>query len=418
MFGNLNKITDAIGAVSTATYNLRGFKTQMIDADAGTWVFNGDSLNELVSWTDAKNQSFGAAYDALGRMTSRTEPEGTSTWTWGNTPSAHDIGSLDSVSGYGYFESRVYDQIGRLQTRKITTNQDYQYDYSYNSIGAIDTITYPTSPAPPGTTATRFKIQYGYSYSYPTQISDITQPTAATLWTLTAANDYASPIIETLGANVVSVNSGYTAWTDDLTSIQSGMSGSTTNRQNLAYSWDTAGNLKQRQDLNQGNLTEVFYYDAINRLTSSTLNGTQNFSASYVNGSGVDQAGNIMNRLDVGSYTYGDASHPHGVTAAGPYTFTYDRNGNTATRNGLSIQWASFNLPTSLRASIGGTTYSSSFSYGPDHQRYYQAATYSNGTEYTSYAGGLFEVVAGTVRIPRDREQGFHGMVNTDSTAT
>src|SRR5262249_49681082 len=52
VFGNLNKIVDSIGAQSTATYNLRGFKTQTLDADAGTWNFYPDSLNELVAWQD------------------------------------------------------------------------------------------------------------------------------------------------------------------------------------------------------------------------------------------------------------------------------------------------------------------------------------------------------------------------------
>jgi hypothetical protein len=65
-------------------------------------------------------------------------------------------------------------------------------------------------------------------------------------------------------------------------------------------------------------------------------------------------------------------------------------------RNGLSLQWASYNLPTSLQASMGGTTYSSQFLYGPNHQRYQQNATYSSGTEVTSYAGGLFEKVTGS----------------------
>jgi hypothetical protein len=49
-----------------------------------------------------------------------------------------------------------------------------------------------------------------------------------------------------------------------------------------------------------------------------------------------------------------------------------------------------------LQASVGGSTYSSNFAYGPDHQRYQQAATYSNGTENTWYAGGLLEKVTGT----------------------
>lgn len=398
-FGNMNQIKDTINAVSSATYNLRGFRTQLVDADAGTWTFSGDSLNELVSWTDMKNQSFGAAYDALGRLTSRSEPEGTSTWTWDIMPSVCPsggkyVGQLTTESGYGYTETRCFDSISRLQTQIVTTDQAYQFDYSYNTVGAINTVTYPVSPPPTGTTAPRFEIQYAYSYGVPTQISDITQGTGVPLWTLSAANDYSSPTSESLGNSIVSIVSGYDPPTDNLNSIHSGVSGSTTNRQNLAYVWDADGNLHQRQDVNQG-LTEVFTYDPLNRISSSTLNGQPNLSMSYVNTSGADQAGNIM-QSGVGSYTYGDSHHPHGVTAAGAYTFTYDANGNVATRNGQSLSWASFNLPTSLQASVGGSTYSSAFSYGPDHQLFQQNATYSNGTETTEYAGSLMEKISGT----------------------
>lgn len=397
-FGNLNQIKDTISAVSSATYNLRGFRTQLVDADAGTWNFSGDSLNELVSWTDMKNQSFGAAYDALGRLTSRTELEGTSTWTWDTMPSGCSggkyVGQLTIASGYGYTEARCFDSISRLQTQTITTDQAYQFDYSYNTVGAINTLTYPASPPPTGTTATRFEIQYAYSYGVPTQIADITQGTAVPLWTLSAVNDYSSPTSESLGNSVVSIASGYDPPTDNLTKIQSGVSGSTTNRQNLAYTWDVDGNLHERQDLNQS-LIEVFTYDSLNRVSSSTLNGQANLSVSYLNTSGVDQAGNIM-QSGVGSYAYGDSHHPHGVTAAGSYAFTYDANGNVATRNGLSLGWTSFNLPSALQASVGGSTYSSAFSYGPDHQLFQQNATYSNGTETTTYAGSLLEKVSGT----------------------
>jgi RHS repeat-associated protein len=389
-FGNLAKVTDAIGAVTAATYNQRGFRTQLVDADAGTWNYQADSLNELVSYTDANSHSFGMAYDALGRMTSRSEPEGTSTWMWGHTAAAHDIGALDSVSGYGYSEALSYDALGRLATKIITSDQTYQYDYSYNSIGGLDTVTYPVSPAPTGTTATRFKIQYGYSYGVPIQISDITQPTAATLWALSSVNDYSSPTNELLGAGTLAVTSTHKVWTNELTGIQSGVSGSANNRQNLSYQWDLKGNLVERWDQLQ-NVKEDFIPDALNRVSSSTLNTLQNLSVTY------DASGNILTRSDVGTYTY-DPVRRHELKSAGSaFTATYDSNGNVLTRNGLAQTWASFNLPTALQAKIGSAVYSSEFSYGPDHERYRQSATYSNGTEVTSYAGGLFEKVTGPV---------------------
>ena len=77
--------------------------------------------------------------------------------------------------------------------------------------------------------------------------------------------------------------------------------------------------------------------------------------------------------------------------SAGTHSFTYDANGNQITRDGASQAWASFNLPVQVAQPIGGTTYLSQFSYGPDHQRWKQVASYSNGTETTYYVGGLLE---------------------------
>ena len=72
-------------------------------------------------------------------------------------------------------------------------------------------------------------------------------------------------------------------------------------------------------------------------------------------------------------------------------TYTYDANGNQITRDGASQAWASFNLPVQVAQPVGGTTYLSQFSYGPDRQRWKQVASYSNGTETTYYVGGLLE---------------------------
>ena len=385
-FGNLNRIQDPINAVSSGTYNLRGFRTQWADADRGTWSFKGNSLNELVEWTDAKSQTFSATYDPLGRITSRTEPGAGGTFTWGNSPAAKNIGQLESMSGGGYAEILTYDSVGRLSQRKITTDQDYFYNYIYNTIGALDTLTYPTSPVPSGETGTRFKVKYAYSSGAPYKITNETQAptTITTLWELTAANDYSAPTTEKLSANLVTVTSGYKAWTNELTSLQSGVSGSTTNRQNLAYQWDTVGKLTQRQDVSQS-LTEIFTHDTLDRVTGSTRNGASNLTVGY------DAAGRITTKTGAGTYSYGDAAHPHAATAAGTQTRTYDANGNVATLNGQTQTWTSFNLPSILKSSA---SVQASFSYGPDHQRWKQAANESSGTEVTHYVGGLLEKVA------------------------
>lgn len=383
--GNLNRIEDPIGAVSSGNYNVLGFRTQWRDADAGTWSYFGNSLNEPTAWTDANGRSFGAAYDLLGRLTSRSEPEGTSRWTWGTSAAAHNIGRLQSKAGLGYSESFEYDQAGRTAVRKITTDQGYRYDFAYNPAGTLDTVTYPSSPIPAGQASARFKIRYGYSYGTPSLIEDITDSQPRALWSLTATNDDGQVTTDALSAGAIAASSTFDAATGRLLGRQSGSGSTGSGWQDLRYAWDATGNLLQRHDAIQ-NLTETFTVDALDRLTGSSLNGVPNLAVAY------DASGNVTHKSDVGSYVYGDGNRPHAVTTAGAETLAYDANGNVVTRNGHSQQWASFNLPTSLQKS----GYQSQFAYGPDHQRWRQVATYLNGVETTHYVGGLLEKEATT----------------------
>ena len=91
-----------------------------------------------------------------------------------------------------------------------------------------------------------------------------------------------------------------------------------------------------------------------------------------------------------------DPNHPYAVdsiqnsSGTTVYSASYDADGNMLTRNGSPLTWTADNLPASLASAQGGST----FSYDPEHQRYYQAATFNGATTDTTYIGGLFEVVA------------------------
>jgi RHS repeat-associated protein len=405
-FGNLKTIVDADTITSSYSYNIRGFKTGSNDADAGTWAFVPDSLNELVSLTDAKGQVFSYGYDLLGRMTSRSEPEHPTqptTWTYGTSAAAHEIGRLKSSSkADGYAESHTYDGIGRPQTTIYTEEGTYQFDYAYNNIGTPDTVTYPTS-----TSGVRFTLKYVYdAYGYLNQTKDNSAGTV--FWTLNSANDSNLPTLETLG-NGAQVASSYTPWTNEVTTRTEGTGGSTTNLQNLAYNWDLAGNLHQRIDNRQA-LTEQFSYDSMNRLLTSTLNGVPNLTMTY------DAAGNINSKSDVSAspYVY-DTAHKHAVKTAGSWSMTYDTNGNMITRAGGTITWKSYNLPDTIN--YNGN--SSAFYYNPDLKRWRQIAVSSGITETTHYVGGMLEVVtrgSGTTEYRHQVPAGSSSVVYTRRT--
>lgn len=346
--------------------------------DMGTRNFTPNALGETVSQTDAKSQTTTFAFDLLGRLTSRTEAEGTSTWTWGTSAVSKNIGKLASIAGPGYSESYTYDSIGRLANTAITADTTYQIDYAYNSIGALHTLTYPTS-----TSSYRLKVQYDYQYGRLYRVKDFNVPSTE-FWTANAVNGRNQITRETLGNGLVT-NRAYDAVTGWLKTIQSGAGGGT-GVQDLAYTWDLVGNLSSRRDVNQSNLTETFFYDNLYRLDYSQLNGVTNLDMAY------DALGNITSKSDIGTYTYHATRKHQVVSTSNGWTFGYDNNGNMTSGRGATMTWTSYNYASQI--SNAGLT--SDFNYTPNRKYFKQVATFSNGTATTIYVGGMLEKVTTT----------------------
>lgn len=377
-FGNLLKWRDVLGNETTQTYNVRGMKLTSSDPDLGAWSYNYFPLGELKSQTDAKAQTTTFTYDVLSRPLTRVESEATTSWTWDTA--TNGVGQLASVAyGGNYAEAYAFDSIGRRSQLLVTIDSvTYQYDYDYQSTsGLLDTITYPVSIG-----TERFKVRYGYQYGWVASVqSYINNVAGTTYWQSLGTNARGQTVLEQFG-NGLQTSSGYdriTGLLDD-TLIGPGASGTI---QNLAYSWDRAGNLTERRDLNQS-LTEHFYYDNLDRLDYSTLNGVTNLDVTY------NAIGNITYKSDVGSYAY-HATRKHAVTSTSGLinnTYGYDANGNMSSRNGNSTTWASYNYPT--RIFLNSTT-RTDFRYTHDRKLRYQQIYEAGNVEEWWYVGGLFE---------------------------
>ena len=374
-FGNLTRVTDpSHQVVSSITYNLRGMKTAQTDADLGTWSFAPNALGETVTQVDGKGQVTAFTYDMLSRPVTRREPEGLTTWGWGSSAAARNVGRLAGLSGPGYSESYSYDSSARLAKRTIVADGTHEYAFGYDDQGLIGTLTYPAS-----TNGYRLKLGYEYAAGQLLRIRDSNAP-GTVLWELMTQDAAGHVIHETLGASI-DVVTGFSPLTGLIEYRQAG-TGSGAALQNLSYRWDAAGNLIARQDLNQG-LIEIFEYDALDRLERSRRNGVTNLELRY------DALGNITWKSDVGSYAY-DASRRHAVITAGSHSFAYDASGNMTRRNGAELSWFSYGLPATLRAQGGAQ---SQFSYTPDRSRWRQVATGAGSSETTVYIGGLMEKI-------------------------
>jgi RHS repeat-associated protein len=401
-FGSLIRITDSASPANTLysaqyAYGIGAFRTSSSDMDLGSRTYTVDALGEVTQVTDAKSQNIVMQYDALSRPYIRTEPADTSgtettTWTWGTSATAHNIGQLQSISEVEsegtYTAAYTYDADGRpsTETLSLPLQGSFTYTRTYDSTtGLLATLQYPVS-----TSGYQLKLQYGYANGILQSVSDYNAPSTV-FWTANAQDPRGQVTQETLGNGVVA-NHTYDAVTGWIDSIQAGVGGGSA-LQNNAYLFDEDGNVTQQQDNNLG-LTENFYYDNMNRLSHSTLNGTTNLSITY----DTTGMGNIASRSDVAggaAWTY-DPVHKHQVIQAGSsaYQYAYDANGNVTSRDGSSITWSSYNYP----IGIDGSGESLLFAYGPFRQRWMMQYSGPSGTETTYNTGRRFEeVVSGGV---------------------
>lgn len=403
-FGNLVATKDALQNTVTLSYDLRGRKVAMNDPDTGLWQYDYNALGEVV-WQQSPNQRALAqgttmAYDVLGRMTQRVEPEYTSAWSYDKyadgSACAKGVGKLcQSGTSNGIARKLVYDSLGRpINTRTTITNgPSFASAVSYDSAGRLATQTYPSG------------LQVAYSYTAKGFLSRLTLATAATvnplpatpggtpgpsislaagsvLWQAVAYNSWGKAEQQTYGNGVVN-KAVFDAVTGRLTSATAGKA-TASDVFSHSYAWDSLDHLTGRTDANgagDGNaVTDNFLYDGIGRLQSYTVAASALPNIARTVTLQYNALGNILSKSDVGTYTYGAQGagqvRPHALqSVAGIFSasYTYDANGNlTAATAGKyrSIAYTSFNLPdsqTGIQGPAGTPKYT--WQYDENHQR-------------------------------------------------
>lgn len=377
-FGHLLRVRDAGGTpLADLAYNPFGLKLTHVDADLGTWTLTRNALGEVISRRNAKGQLATYEYDLLGRLKRRTEPEGITSWTWGSSATSRNVGQLVSVAGPGYAEYYSYDALSRLSRRTISSEGVHYYDYGYDAAGRLASLTYPASVG-----GFRLKLGYEYDGAQPIRIRDLTAQ-GQLLWQLGAVDAAGNVLDESRGSRL-RVFSGYNPATGALEYRQALADAAPV--QDVSFGWDGAGYLRERRDLGRSSL-ESFSYDAAGRLESAIRNGVLDLAIRY------DSTGNVTWKSDVcpssaSCFTY-DPSHRHAVATAGSGRYAYDANGNMTSRNGSSLSWYSYDLP----SVINQGTSQSRFWYGPARNRWKQVASGPAGTETTIHVGELLEKV-------------------------
>ena len=385
-FGNLIKTTDPASNVITLSYDTLGRKVSMDDPDMGQWIYGYNAFGELIEQTDAKSQSTTMDYDSLGRMVSRTELEGTTTWTYDNKNTG--VGQVGDISGPGQSESLSYDTLGRVsQISRSVFGTTKNTDLTYDTEGRLLLTKYPD----PGV-ASHSRLIVKREYTTTGYLASIKNDVTGQVYWLANAQDVDGNVTNVTLGNGLTTERTYqtdTGLVDTIKTYSSGNS-ATPDIQNQSYTFDTLGNLTQRID-SIAVREEDFGYDPINRLTSTTLLDATAQSTISTKSYTYDALGNILTKSDVtGTYLYGqNGAGPHAITTAGGNAYTYDTNGNMTTGAGRTVGWSSFNKPISL-ASVTAT---STFDYGHDRKRIRQVLTEGATSTTTRYFGEEFEQV-------------------------
>lgn len=375
--GNLLRVVDIRGNETVVTYGPRGLRTSIRDVDAGLRTWQYTPFGEVRSETNARGQTVSYTYDRLSRRLTRQEAEGTTTWTWGRSWGARNVGSLYSVSSPGWQATYTFDSVGRPSVETVSAyGSSFVTRLAYDPAnGLVDTFTYPAVAG-----STPLRVRHHYDRGRLVRLTDADDPTT-TFWQLDAVDARGTVAAETLG-NGVRVASESDAVTGLLTRRVAGLGGGSSH-QNLRYTWDATGNLAAREEANLG-VSETFGYDTRDRLDFVRSSSGAIVDLDY------DEIGNVTYKSDVGTYRY-DATKKHAVVQAGSNTYAYDANGDVVNASGTTIDWASYDLPVRIAHTSGNY---SSFEYGPDRSRIRQVALAGGETTETVYAaGGLYERV-------------------------
>ena len=428
----------------------RGLTWQQISPIAASGSSGLSSSNACTqAWPKADNMSF----DVLDRMVSRIEPNLNSYWTYDSTTSVSTCAANSNSKTCGKLVEACTGSGGTAGSNCSTITKDYDRTQSYDSLsrpsatsttlyavnglaGAFTSIANYDNWGRPcsifrqaGSTASGVTYVNAYSATgYLAQIvrvgtgsniactdySNYTSTTPAILWQADE-QDAANRVTANSLGNGLTVSRSYDPFTGHLSdsAVVAGGGSSSSNIVSEGYQYDVLGNVTNRTEAwgnNTGNsFSESFGYDNLNRLHSSqTLIQTNPQLYNF------DNLGNITNKSGVGSgtagpgqysYTYSQSacanvtgaapSGPHAVTSIGGITsgnngaFCYDADGNLLADPWRTTSWTDFDMP----ATITEGSNSSTFTYGPEHQRTRQIRSditllYADGMEIDTPTSG------------------------------
>jgi len=342
-------ISNQPNTLITLSYNSRRQRSTLSDPNYGLMQTTYNAFGELISQTTPRGHETVYTYDKLGRMTTRTETEGSTTWNYATA--IPELGTLQSVENTTHNTTYTYDELLRPETIIENINGTaYTTNYTYDRNSRPQSITHPSG----------FTEQLSYNrHGYQHRISDA--QTNKNLWQL--LDQYPAGMTKRSATgngtllNYYSYNPETLRLTNSLVAKPD-----KTMIQEFGYDYDAIGNMAYRSKTLPGGqqLKEEFWYDQLNRLTDIKLNGQPTGGHSY----DEDGLGNIEAKTADGQTLYNNAQYGEGTH--GPHAIT--SAANTANAFPEEEQLAEYTSYEQLKSLTQGTL-GLSIMYGHHHQR-------------------------------------------------
>lgn len=387
--GGLLTVVNHLGHTTSITYDTLGRKLTMDDPDMGYWSYTYDPNGNMLTQTDAKSQTITFSYDELDRVLTKTysTPDPMVDYTYDQA--VNGVGRLASISNTAVAKTiDAYDEMGRETSVSKTFEGAptvYTTEYSYDLAGRLSTLVHPDD--------------YQVNYTYHPKTSLIQTVVGITDFTDYALVDTYEPsgkIGRLVHGNGVETQYTYDTESTRLAAIQ------TTDLnafvlQERAYNYTPAGDISQ---ITLGDVTHVYTYDKLHRLTSEITTGGEDTFA--------------PESLDM---SYNDMDHVHAVSDVvmngDALIYEYDANGNMiqgpdftdpgapATR---IIEYNPDNMPVQITTQLAAGSIQTDVVYDGESKRAKKttegASTLYINENYEVVGGGAIKYIfAGNLRV-------------------
>ena len=428
LLGNLTKVMDALGNRTTMRYDTLSRKLAMSDPDMSTngttmcadlttvnpaasypwyavpcWNYQYDAAGNLTRQTDAKNQHLWFRYDGLNRRTQKdyttqkAAGSGDVRYVYDDTVTTFNRkGRLKQVVDAATNVTFEYDAMGRTsKSTRVLDGTTYVTTSVYDGLGRLKDVTYPG--------ATPKTVEYLYTGPILERVRD-KSGSGTTIYAIYSnytslgqaqTITYGNGVVTTSTFADPAHSACIPANSFKLCTLKT-QKGTNPLYQDLTYTFTADGNMDLITDPINGN--QDFGYDNLDRLTTAIGpygNGGAVITRTYT----YNEIGNILTNswLTAGTYTYPTSGagvvRPHAVRVAGPYSYSYDNNGNqtgiTSTDGDYSSS-TTFNVDNRMASAVttfGSTTVNSTFVYDGEGERVKKIV----GTTTTRYISKLYE---------------------------